>query len=503
MKRVSFLSLLLILLSLMPICAKFDINAQISPYFYYDSSLLMKGQEDSIYSLSKIQGNWETKQDSILRYFNRPEIAAIGFEINDEHVFAALRAEAREELSNAMKVTPYSNIPFIGNTKNVVTNAMWPQIGFIEFFSQHFRFSIGRRNIKWGPAEYDYIFSATQPYLDNIWIDYNTNAGQGIFEYNFVAVGGSNSSLTELGQVSELTKTFFAHRFTYGLDFFRFNFSEINCVYGITPGLLDFSPFILWHNIYQEEHSNVMIEATSEFKFDPVRFYFGFAMDDLSLKGENNNLKPNAFGFSLGLDWMLLEGEKYNPLYVNSKQYTLSDNNLKEEGGLHLLFESYIATNYLYNRRKEGKSNNYTNDSLGKFTVPWRFYSSSGGMTDEKDAYFLGFPYGGGSWLFSLSFDYEKEDMKLSSHIRYLLRGELNIDSIVDEQSNENWFLLQGNVDHIISSGVDFEMFLKKYPALSLKTGLNYTYSSNYSNAIQVYLGGIYTINTKTKGKTL
>ena len=471
-KKRALIILSAIVFSLISLEARITPFIQISPYYLLDKTpLLYSGSIGTdpefrvMLDNKSIENSSETIQDTILRFERRPELLAAGFEIETDSTFFAIKIDIRDELSNFVSFTPSSNIPFLGNTRYSVTNAQYPQVAFFEYSNPYFFASIGRRKLDMGPGKYSFMLSQeAQPNLDALALGSKYKEGKFSIDYSFYMIGNSNSTISGYGNETDKMKTFFIHKVSASNDVFRFGLSEMNCVYAAVPGIFDMTPFVLWHNLYQEEHSNVMIEVSMEGKIGPLRLWAQYAQDDLYFKGEGGfNNKPTGIGLGAGVDWKVTEGEKYSSLVRKNDEYALKEKNLKDEGGIHLIGEFYWATNYLYNRRENYGEGKFVNDKYGKLTLPYRFYSSYGGFTDKVDAYYLGFPYGPGSILFSLSLEMENKVIKGNINASLLMRGEDNIDTVIDNSTQDTWLWLNGEVKRVWSVGCDLRLNLEKF----------------------------------------
>ena len=499
-KRVVSVILLLVF-SLLVLSAKITPFLQLSPFYFVDSTPLLydkwpSGGDDGFRAMlnnKTIEGSSETIQDTILRFDNRPELLAAGFEIETESILFAIKIDIREELSNFIRFTPSSNIPFLGNTKYAVTNAQYPQVAFIEYVNPYFFASVGRRKLDMGPGKYSFMLSKeAQPNIDSVVLGATYREGGFSLDYSFYTIGGSNSTINGHGNETEKMKTFFIHKVSASNDVFIFGLSEMNCVYGAFPGIYDMTPFVLWHNLYQEEHSNVMIEVSMEGKIGPMRLWAQYAQDDLYFKGEGGfNNKPTGIGMGAGFDWKILEGEEFLSQVRKNDEYALSEDNLKDEGGVHLSGEFYWATNYLYNRR-ESYGGKFINDRYGKLTLPYRFYSSYGGYTDKVDAYYLGFPYGPGSILFSLSLEMENKIIEGVVNASLLMRGDDNIDTVIDSSTYDTWLWLNGDVKRVWSIGCDLRLSLGKYvKGLEIDLDATINYDEYYDSIVPIVAIGV------------
>ena len=229
-----------------------------------------------------------------------------------------------------------------------------------------------------------------------------------------------------------------------------------------------------------------------EGKIGPMRLWAQYAQDDLYFKGEGGfNNKPTGIGMGAGFDWKILEGEEFLSQVRKNDEYALSEDNLKDEGGVHLSGEFYWATNYLYNRR-ESYGDKFINDRYGKLTLPYRFYSSYGGYTDKVDAYYLGFPYGPGSILFSLSLEMENKIIEGVINASLLMRGDDNIDTVIDSSTYDTWLWLNGDVKRVWSIGCDLRLSLGKYvKGLEIDLDATINYDEYYDSIVPIVAVGV------------
>ena len=506
-KRI--IALLLVLISSLSAFSSIRPFLSISPYFVMDGHEVMYSSEPNNFQglLDRYDGipsSSETIQETILRFGERKPLLEAGFEIEGERVFFALKIEIREELYNFVTVSPKSNIPYLGNTRYTITDAQYPQVAFLEYSNPYLLFSIGRRKLDMGPGKYSFILSSeAQPNLDSLVLGAFYNEGDFSLDYSFYAIPGTGEVFSSYGVASDIYKTFFVHKVAAANSYFRFGLSEINCVYGSYPTLMDFTPFVLWHNLYVDEHSNVMIEVSLEGKIGPVRLWGEYAQDDLYLnfggltEGGFNN-KPTAIGVGLGFDCLLMDGEEYGRSDRSTLGYAFKEETLEEKGGLHLYGEFYWASNYLYNRREHGVEGKefYANDKYGKFTLPYRFYSSHGGTTDKKDAYFLGFPFGPGTIYGMVSLEGENSRMKYGEGLSLLMRGEKNINSPINSSSATDCIELQGEIKRIWSISTSLRLNVSEiYRGLELDASTTFSYDEYYSTWVpEIAIGVVVTM---------
>lgn len=115
----------------------------------------------------------------------------------------------------------------------------------------------------------------------------------------------------------------------------------------------------------------------------------------------------------------------------------------------------------MYNRRSYVDDPNtwWGHDEIGKYTVPMRYHTFSGYISD-KDAYFLGFPYGPGVFLGTLYADWQAANYYVNGSIEYMMRGSARIEDdlyklSLTENMKANWFKLKDLINHILNFNVD------------------------------------------------
>lgn len=489
-KRRVFI-LFLLLLALMPLTAALRLGTALTPSFLWDGYPLLKPGTSSVYSSENdfldnvsMDNTWERLSDSLLRYERRQSLASVFLEIENGAFSSSVLVDIRGELYNFTSEKVWSNIPYAGNTKYAVTNAQYPSVAYAEYRSDVFLASIGRRLFLLGPGEYSFILSPSQPYLDYASFGLDYPGGGYSLSYKFFVFSSSNVVFNQAKKAasSDVEKTIFVHKVSYETKYFIAGLSELNCVYDTHPTLVDFTPFVFWHNQYQEEHSNVMIELSLEGRIKDLRLWALYAQDDICLKNEGNNLKPTALGFAFGLDWQIATGEVFSSPVRNSLSYMKSENTLREEGGLHLEGSFYWATNWLYNRRSDSGSGSFASDGYGKIMLPYRYYSSNGGFVDKADSFYLGFPYGPGTILGKLSLSYETGDSRVKAYGSLLVRGEITIDTPLEKSSKDRWLYLEGDIIRVWTAGLEGEWIpLQSWRDFSLILSSSFSFDNSGS----------------------
>ncbi|MBO4409610.1 MAG: hypothetical protein J5775_02560 [Spirochaetales bacterium] len=387
--------------------------------------------------------NWYmTKQDYWLEAFKQPSALDIGFTAQGDKFGLVFIMDVRQDtlayFINGNKGN-FSNIPFL----KLMIELNFPRLGYIDYQSTdgNFYASLGRRQIKWGPATYDLAISDSQPFLDSAFITFDIPMNNG-WKFWYSLTGIAYKYFLNYGKYIDKDyvdnyfgpsddhktwgpKTTFAHKFSMEKDNLRFTFAELNNVYGKDPSLLDFSPTVVWHDNYQDDFSNVMLSFTAEGKFGPVRAYANFTMDDYDLPHETPEPgtfsgKPPAIGFVAGIEINLFKGEEIKSSKFDYTDYVLREDTFKSLTGLNIGYELYYCSKFMYNR----------SSNVGKFTSPYQFISFAGsGYCFDENAFYLGFKYGPDSMLHRFYAEYTDNPLKAYFSAELLRRGSYTIDT--------------------------------------------------------------------------
>lgn len=426
------LSILLLLLAAFAAFASVGFVLNVKPYFTFDNSPAGIAEDSSWLNWKNastgegvVNSNWwETKQDYFNRAFSKPGFLDIGFVVDADKVGMVFLLDIRQDTFQHFKDNGkiLTNIPFVG----AMIDLNFPRVGYVDFTSsdESFYASVGRRQIKWGPSTYDMAISDSQPYLDNFYLSYETPVGGGMwtFKYDFTGIAYklfmNYDHNVEGGQ-----KSTFAHRFAFGSDSVRIAVAELNNVYGKEPSLLDFTPFGIWHDNYQDNYSNVMLNLAVEGVVGPVRLYGTFTMDDFDLPHELGSDvwsgKPQAMGFTAGVEVHILDGEPVQSSKFEYGEYALKDDTFRKIG-LNIGYEFYYCSTFMYNRDK----------NAGKYTVPFQFISLTGaGYCFDDNAFYLGFKYGPDTMVNRLFVEYESNPLSAFASAELIMRGSYTIDS--------------------------------------------------------------------------
>ena len=480
MKKALFV--LLIIITCFSLSAKLKAVVDLCPYFTFDNT--PGGIEGNAWkNASGIQNPswWETKQDYWSDAFEKPAFFNVGFELDTEKVDMVVLVDFMQDIFVQIRDRNklYSNIPFI-NSGNL--DLSFPRVGYVDYTSSEglIYLSIGRRQIKWGPATYGMAISDSQPYLDNLYAKINTDISENWkFGYDFAAL--SFKHYLDIGVEAEgAPQTTFAHRFSFSTESFRMSFTEMNNIYGKVPSLLDCTPIALWHNNYQDDCSNVMVDMTLEGKIGPIRLFGTMTLDDFKLNGEPNT-NPTAIGASAGIEWNLIYGEVFEGRDFSNSRYAIKDETFHVDGGLNLSYEFFYCSPYMYNRAV----------SAGKFTSDFQINSNVGPKKFyDDDAFFLGYEYGPGTMLHLLCASYETAKLKIDFSASLLKRGSYYIDSPYDDEYKQkyNAFRLPGNITTVLGLNLSAHYFLKD--GLGLEASVCYTRDTTHeTGAFKVYAG--------------
>ncbi len=426
------LSILLLLLAAFAAFASVEFVLNVKPHFTFDNSPAGIAEDSSWLNWKNastgegvVNSNWwETKQDYFNRAFSKPGFLDIGFVVDADKVGMVFLLDIRQDTFQHFKDNGkiLTNIPFVG----AMIDLNFPRVGYADYTSSDGSFyaSVGRRQIKWGPSTYDMAISDSQPYLDNFYLSYETPVGGGMwtFKYDFTGIAYklfmNYDHNVEGGQ-----KSTFAHRFAFGSDSVRIAVAELNNVYGKEPSLLDFTPFGIWHDNYQDNYSNVMLNLAVEGVVGPVRLYGTFTMDDFDLPHELGSDvwsgKPQAMGFTAGVEVHILDGEPVESSRFEYNEYSLKDDTFRKIG-LNIGYEFYYCSTFMYNRDK----------NAGKYTVPFQFISLTGaGYCFDDNAFYLGFKYGPDTMVNRLFVEYESNPLSAFASAELIMRGSYSIDS--------------------------------------------------------------------------
>lgn len=403
-----------------------------------------------------------------LDYYAMPALINFGWEMssikNQSAVDIAVRFDLRHDYWTYITKGSHGNIPFIENGAAPIMDFNYPTVGYASWNNEKALVSFGRRKLKWGPGTYDIALADTAPYFDHLWASYKSEASYGTWWYNFVAIsmdraaanGGTYYKYYEGAGSSNapMQKTILAHRIGFENTFLRVGFGELNVVYGVSPDLQDIGPFLIYHHLYQDANSNVLMSISGESLIGPARIFGEFAMDDLSLSFENPYDKPTSLGWFLGAEIdlaQLIRNSNYpaqpfgsafqlqsqTSLRLDESDYALKEPTFRAPSRLTIGYEHYRTTTYLYNRSQDA----------GKFTVPDHRFSTAADYIDHPAAFFIGFLYGPDTALDMITIRHQSARAQFEVLLKLLRQGAYGILSPYIQGSNTlDWFELAAPV---------------------------------------------------------
>ncbi|MFA7109728.1 MAG: hypothetical protein WC162_11355 [Sphaerochaetaceae bacterium] len=461
-KNIFILILVLTIISPLFSNSTFQGILNINPTFFYNSIPLNTTSDDVVENPDYS----ETVQEKFYRYFKVPSITDIGMVVNSEKTRLVILLDIQQDVMTYFNDYQYSNIPFIGNDSRAVSSLNGPDTGFLETTYDRLFISFGRRALKWGPSDYDLALSDNAPYLDNIWLDYSYPLKKGTLKFNYITVGFNNTASNGNDSDNDLyRKTLFAHRFIWETDSLRIGLGELNLIYNHVPSLLDATPLTFFHNNYQQDRSNVLMQISLEklFKFEDWKFrvYGSFAQDELKLPTEND--WPTAVGFNAGIQIHILNGEVFKSPILKKTDFTLREENFKFYDGLNISYEFYYLTPFIYNREIEE----------GRFTVPVFLFYQGGYLTNEN-AVFIGFPYGPDSQVHKIELSYDKKNYRFYYKEELIRKGSYTIETEYSEASNSQFynFKLNSPVKNRLESTLGLNYVFKKQTLINFSIEL-------------------------------
>lgn len=368
------------------------------------------------------------------------------------------------EPSNYLIKNDELNIPVPqGAFYNLPLDMNFPRCGYMRYSNQNFFVQLGRTKLKWGPSTFPMVISDSSPYFDNFSFSQKIDFAEDkslTYSYSLISIDPDLTSTESSLQAknihnnmifNEPSKTLVAHR----LDFkffknFRMGIGELNLIGGKHPDLQDMNPFIIFHNIYSSHYQNVMGSLDFSWTMIPNFMIYGeLAFDDIRLPSEAKS-SPLEYGLSLG------------------SRFTSSIFNGKLMGSA----EFSHTSNWMYNCRSQ---------PYLKFTNRITMFSNFPAGVNFFD-YPIGFRYGQGADMFSITLNYFKKNLDLQEQFLFLRKGKLGFE---DYYTNDikNTF-----TNHIICNfkGKFRNLFFKN---LNFFTDLYLDYLLNKDMEIDLNLG--------------
>ncbi|AJG40150.1 hypothetical protein TRQ7_01505 [Thermotoga sp. RQ7] len=294
----------------------------------------------------------------------------------------------------------HSNVPPIWKELSSA-DSTFPYTAYGVYDGENFYVAVGRSKIRWGSSEFPVVISDVSPYFSHF--TFSTKAQ---VQYTFHLISINPVLTTEewekqstfrpvnadpLSPYTEKVKTLVAHRLDFHpFENFRFSAGELTMIGGKYPDLFAVSPFSIWHNNYNEGYTNSM--ASFDFSWVPKKgfeVHGEFVLDDLVGTTEDES-KPTAYAFNVGV------------------RRALSTGSLKGVLGV----EYALATKFVYNTFLPYLK--FNNRIVYLTNLP-----SSRTIVD----YPVGFAFGPDAKLLNVSFDLFKENVSLETDFFYLVKG--------------------------------------------------------------------------------
>jgi hypothetical protein len=302
-------------------------------------------------------------------YYAKPTFLSGGINLNMGPASLVGIMEFQQDIWSKLAKQSWINLPDseTGIAPDVIgLGTFYPNVGYAAWNTDIFRFSLGRRKIKSGPGTYGLGISSGNPFYDHVAASFSLPAGRGRLTYDYVAVGIQRWYNTVGGASgdgsNEQPKYLFFHRGSWTGKVFSIGLSEYNLLADAYPDFQDMSPFVFYHNFFNNHH-NVMVGI--DFKATPIKpvSIFGeFVMDDFQIGAEGGN--PNAFGFMAGLEWKVLQGSLNSKPKFFDADYTYDLGRNDKAEGLVLRAEGYVLSTYLWRRNQSVSNEAFTSRYL-------------------------------------------------------------------------------------------------------------------------------------------
>ncbi len=283
--------------------------------------------------------------DELARYFSRPAIVSGGFALAAGPFDAAMVLELQQDMGEMLKGGELTNLIVNRDFTGMIFSNNYPNVGYLEGKGDWWRVSLGRRAINLGRGAGALLLSGDNPRYDHVTAGLSAPLGKGSLDYDFLAL-----SVPRTSGAADDGKHLFYHRLGIEFPAFSLGFAEYNLSTGVDLDFQDFAPFLVYHHLFADG-SNVMFHLDGEWRpASSFRLYGEVLMDDFQLGSEGSGSNPNAFGFSAGAQWRILDGARMERPKYFREDYRLAMVGKPLEGGLVLTLDGYWASTYLYRR---------------------------------------------------------------------------------------------------------------------------------------------------------
>ena len=361
--------------------------------------------------------------DDLSAYMARPAFLSGGFSLSAGPFGAAMIVELQQDMGEMLRGGELTNLPLSRDYSTFMFSNNYPNVGFVEGSGDWWRLSLGRRAINIGRGVGSLSVSGGNPRYDHILAGLSAPFGKGSLDYDFLAI-----SVARTSGAADDAKSLFFHR--VGIDFptLSFGFAEYNLVTGVDLDLQDFAPFLIYHHLFADG-SNVMFHLDGEWRpVSPLRVYAEVLMDDFQLGAEGTGSNPNAFGFSAGAQWQILDGAVIvRPRYFH-EDYSLAVDGKALEGGLVATLDAYWASTYLYRRNEANPGQAYSTRYFMQTNSSWNTIPS-----------WFSYPLGPDRILVRGNLNYTLPGLSLAGEVSVAFLGSQSGETTYTSSHAENW----------------------------------------------------------------
>ncbi len=241
-----------------------------------------------------------------------PYLVELELNLNFGDFYVLATIQTRNNYAFFHRVSP-TNLPIHENPL-VVLDVNFPYKGYGVYVKEEFFVLFGRAKLRWSSSDFPVALSDVSPFFDTFALSLGEKPVRYVFsvisinpvltreewerQTSFVPVNADPTS-----PYYERVKTLITHRLDFTLrDNLRVGIGEITMVGGKYPDLFVLSPFAIWHNNFNEGYTNTMVSV--DFSWVPVKgfeIHGEFALDDLVVEATENESKPTAYGYNIGL----------------------------------------------------------------------------------------------------------------------------------------------------------------------------------------------------------
>ncbi|MCL2520821.1 MAG: hypothetical protein FWE37_07475 [Spirochaetaceae bacterium] len=322
-----------------------------------------------------------------------------------------------------------------------------PLAGYIAYDTDFITLSVGRRRMALGPGDYSLVVGRDNPFLDGVFFGIRPRIGQNSrFSYYFIGASDDGLALNNFvtwnkeaavanpaasrwfendSMLQQISRYFLVHKIAFSSRNFKIGLTESFVVSGLPLTFWLANPFMIWHNTYLDLgglSGNVAITLDVERRFNNLRVYGEFSLDDWQLGWEGVETHPNSIGLYVGLDWQVFAGDElFSGVKSGPYDRIMREDTLAFESGLVVSLQFVYVSRYFYRRHHD--------DPLGKFT----FFNSLQHTGDNRDFYimenYLGFAYGPDSFLTEFTATWQNRQIFSENRLGLLFLGSDNLAS--------------------------------------------------------------------------